>query len=128
LDLRCKVQTFRNLLWRTEWILEAEAAILRIYHDQYAPTPSSHHTTPPLDPSAGSDYLEDDFMTAVFGSSQGSTIAVMFEVDIYLEEKVELPQVDPIEWWRTYKSRFPNLSRMAHDYLDIPATSVPSEH
>jgi len=67
-------------------------------------------------------------MTAVFGSSQGSTILVMSEVDIYLEEKVELPQVDPIEWWRTYESRFPNLSRMARDYLAIPATSVPSEH
>lgn len=51
----------------------------------------------------------------------------MSEVDIFLEEKVELPQVDPIEWWRTYESRFPNLSRMARDYLAIPATSVPSE-
>jgi len=127
LDPRCKVQTFRNLLWRTEWILEAEAAIQCIYHDQYAPTPSSRPATPPSDPSAGSDYLEDDFMTAVFGSSQGSTIPVMSEVDIYLEEKVERSQVDPIEWWRTYETRFPNLRRMARDYLAIPATSVPSE-
>ena len=35
-------------------------------------------------------YLEDDFMTAVFGTrgSQISEISVMSEVDIYLEEKV----------------------------------------
>ena len=24
----------------------------------------------------------------------------------YLEERVELPQVDPMEWWRTYEYRF----------------------
>ena len=51
----------------------------------------------------------------------------MSEVEIYLEEKVELAEVDPIEWWWTYEYRFPNLSRMARDYLAIPATSVPSE-
>jgi len=36
-------------------------------------------------------------MTAVFGSPQGCTIPAMSEVDIFLEAKVELPQVDPIE-------------------------------
>ena len=44
------------------------------------------------------------------------------------QEQVELPQVDPIEWWHTYESRFPTLSVMARDYLAIPATSVPSEY
>lgn len=49
------------------------------------------------------------------------------EVEIYLEEKVGGAQVDLIEWWRIYESRFPNLSRMTRDYSAIPATSVPSE-
>ena len=51
----------------------------------------------------------------------------MSEVAIYLEEKVEGAQVDPLDWWCIYESRFPNLSRMVRDYLAIPATSVPSE-
>lgn len=64
LDPRCKVQTFRNLGWRTEWILEAEEAIQRIYQNQYAPSAtSSRPSTPP--PVQSTKYLEDDFMTAV---------------------------------------------------------------
>ena len=127
LDPRCKLQTFRNLSWQDQWIAEAETAIQRVYKQQYAPHPVSRPSTPPA--SSSQEYLEDDFMTAVFGtgSSQLTELSVMSELDIYLEEKVELPQVDPIEWWRTYESRFPNLSRMARDYLAIPATSVPSE-
>lgn len=35
--------------------------------------------------------------------------------------------LDPLEWWRINKTQYPQLSRMARDYLAIPATSVPSE-
>ena len=124
LDPRCKIQTFRNLGWVPQWIGDAESAVQRIYHDQYAPAPLSRPSTPPV----SDQFSEDDYMSAVFGNSQSSEIpSLISELDIYLEDKVELPQVDPIEWWRTYESRFPNLSRMARDYLAIPATSVPSE-
>ena len=98
----------------------------RGYQNQYASLPISRPTTPP--PISSQSSLGDDFMTAMFGNSQSSEDrGKMSEIDMYLEEKVESPQVDPIEWWRTYESRFPNLSRMARDYLAIPATSVPSE-
>ena len=67
-------------------------------------------------------------MSAVFGNSQSSEIpSLISELDIYLGDKLELSQVHPIEWWRTYESQFPNLSHMARDYVAIPATSVPSE-
>jgi len=36
-------------------------------------------------------------------------------------------QVDPLEWWRTYASKYPHLSLMARDFLAVPATSIPSE-
>ena len=96
-----------------------------MYQDQYAPLSVFRPETPPISSQSS---MDDDFMLAVFGNSQMSQDqVVMSEIDIYLEEKVEGSQVDPIEWWRTYESRFPNLSRMARDYLAIPATSVPSE-
>lgn len=34
---------------------------------------------------------------------------------------------DPILWWIKNKSSYPNLWRMAQDFLGIPATSTPSE-
>ena len=123
LDPRYKIQTFRNLGWRTEWIADAEASIRRVYKDQYASMIVSTllpiSTTPTVAPN--------DFMTAVFGNTYITRNSVVSEIDIYLEERVELPHVDPIEWWRMHEARFPNLSCMARDYLAISATSVPSE-
>ena len=126
LDPRCKLQVFRNLSWLPQWISTAEGAIERIYHDQYAIASSlSRPSTPPITSSQTS--FDDDYMSTVFATSQTTEIQSMSEVAIYLEEKVEGVQVDPLDWWRIYESRFPNLSRMARDYLAIPATSVPSE-
>ena len=34
---------------------------------------------------------------------------------------------DLLDYWRAHSTRFPNLSRMARDYLAIPGTSTPSE-
>jgi zinc finger BED domain-containing protein 1 (E3 SUMO-protein ligase ZBED1) len=32
-----------------------------------------------------------------------------------------------LDWWRDHSREFPNLAKMARDFLGIPATSVPSE-
>jgi hAT family C-terminal dimerisation region len=51
------------------------------------------------------------------------------ELDTYLDE----PLIDGghnfalLEYWRVHSTRFPNLSRMARDYLAVPGTSTPSE-
>ena len=49
------------------------------------------------------------------------------EVDQYFSEPVLPEDNDPITFWIDNKTRFKNLSRMALDYLAIPATSAPSE-
>ena len=90
LDPRCKIQSFRHLEWQQQWINEAEAAIQRIYQDQYAPIPISRPSTPPI--SSQCSDMEDDYMNTVFGNSEYSQVQLsMSEVDMYLEEKVELP-------------------------------------
>jgi hypothetical protein len=35
--------------------------------------------------------------------------------------------IDPIQWWKLHTHRFPNLARMARDYMSIMATNVRSK-
>ena len=46
-------------------------------------------------------------------------IAIEDEIDVFLALPLELVS-DPIAWWWERRDRFPNLSRMAIDYLSIP--------
>jgi hypothetical protein len=49
------------------------------------------------------------------------------EAKNYLKEQVEYEDTDPLEFWLVNKIKFANLSKMARDFLCIPATSVPVE-
>ena len=35
--------------------------------------------------------------------------------------------MNPCEWWKHHKTQYPILSKIARDYICIPAISVPSE-
>ena len=51
------------------------------------------------------------------------------EFDIYMSEAVvdNYPNFKVLDYWKINSDRFPNLSRMARDYLAVPGTSTPSE-
>ncbi|GBC31091.2 zinc finger BED domain-containing protein RICESLEEPER 2-like [Rhizophagus irregularis DAOM 181602=DAOM 197198] len=49
------------------------------------------------------------------------------EIDEYLIILVESKNINPYEWWKTHKSQYPILVKIACDYICIPSTSVPSE-
>lgn len=48
-----------------------------------------------------------------------------------LESYVAEPQIghnlDPLTWWKNHKEKYPDLLKLAHQYLGIPATSASSE-
>ena len=46
------------------------------------------------------------------------------EIQEYLSHPVENVQ-DPLKWWTANKYVYPNLHRMALDYLSIPGKSCP---
>ena len=45
------------------------------------------------------------------------------EVERYLAAPLDTP-ADPIVWWIERRSIYPNLARMALDYLTIPGTYI----
>ncbi|CAG8645813.1 7941_t:CDS:2 [Cetraspora pellucida] len=60
-----------------------------------------------------------------------STQADVKEDDDKIMYYVKLKEIkindDPLEWWLKNRSSLPILAQLAHKYLSVPATSVPSE-
>ena len=61
-----------------------------------------------------------------FGNISVAEKSISNEVDKYLWEPVENVQ-DPLRWWFQNRFGYPNLSRMALDYLSVPAMSTSVE-
>ncbi|CAB5131700.1 unnamed protein product [Rhizophagus irregularis] len=67
--------------------------------------------------------------------SSNSLLARIFQDNVTHVDEVAnylaLPKIHhddcPLTWWKTNKTRFPVLSKLARKYLAIPATSTPSE-
>ena len=56
-----------------------------------------------------------------------SNLASSNEVSEYLKEDEIEFQGDPFAWWNYKKNKYPNLAKIARQYLSISATSTPSE-
>ena len=53
--------------------------------------------------------------------------AVLSEAEKYLQRPEEQPGCDILGWWAKNENDFPNLSKMARQYLGCPATSASAE-
>ncbi|XP_065323437.1 uncharacterized protein LOC135930548 [Gordionus sp. m RMFG-2023] len=49
------------------------------------------------------------------------------EISKYVDEATISIDTNPLDWWKLNKNRYPVLSKIARDYLAIPATSPSSE-
>ncbi|XP_060071429.1 E3 SUMO-protein ligase ZBED1-like [Ylistrum balloti] len=49
------------------------------------------------------------------------------ELQLFCSEELLEPEKSPFDWWKTNKTRYSNLAKLAQVFLSIPATSVPSE-
>jgi len=49
------------------------------------------------------------------------------EIDSYLREDREDDGLNPLDFWKMKKSKYPSLAAMAKVYLGVPASSTPSE-
>lgn len=58
--------------------------------------------------------------------NQASRPDTLYEVRQYLDEPVASRNTDILEWWKN-NDQFLSLTKMARDFLAVPATSVASE-
>ena len=83
LDPRCKLQTFRHLGWKDEWVTDAHTSFIHIFNQQYSLKTSElqHPSTP--DPFED-DKDEDNYADNVFAyESTGPSSSNISEVDLY---------------------------------------------
>lgn len=104
--------------WNKEWLQPALESIKKVWKDEYAPAEAI--TQPP--PRTTNDFWLD------LDAEDMAEIELQDELDQYLA----LPRVntdDAIAWWLepTQQKNFPNLSKMAMDYLSIPGMSAEPE-
>ncbi len=52
------------------------------------------------------------------------------EGETHLQAYMKVQQVsndtDPLVWWKQHQEEFPDMSRMARQYLTVPVTSIKS--
>ena len=53
--------------------------------------------------------------------------AAQAEIDTYFSLPVAPMDTDVLEWWSKHEARMPNLSRMARQFLAVPACSASVE-
>ena len=69
--------------------------------------------------------FDDNADVEATDSSHESVITA--ELKLYSEAPRLNRLADPLQWWRRYSMRLPNLAKLAKEILAVPATSVPSE-
>lgn len=70
----------------------------------------------------------DEIVKEHSSEGPGSTPTVEAIVDAYPHEPVSARKCCPFNYWKQKQSQWPILATMAHTYLSIPPSSVPTEH
>ena len=118
LHLGMKLEYFRNHEWESEWIERAESLVREEYSANYEKATDDSNTVP-VNRSNGKD--DDGFQS--FGHLSVTTGPRASEIHDYLALPVDNIK-DPLKWWTDNKHAYPNLHRMALDYLSIPGESL----
>jgi hypothetical protein len=116
-----KLEYFRNQKWEEEWIEQAETLVREEYSAKYEKANEKSNATSKKDSTT-----KDDNEFTSFGNLSVTTCPRASEIQEYLSHVVENVK-DPLKWWVDNKYVYPNLHRMALDYLSIPATSTSVE-
>ncbi|CAB4431899.1 unnamed protein product [Rhizophagus irregularis] len=118
MDPRLKLQYYDDNDWEAEYILEAKKIVTDIWNNFYKNN---------IDISQSSDNLEDDLLSHIFKKRKKRKTERDDELKSYFREPTISKSTDVLAWWKVQEANYSNLSKMALDYLAIPATSAPVE-
>ncbi|KAJ2933763.1 hypothetical protein H1R20_g3333, partial [Candolleomyces eurysporus] len=121
--------------WPEAWISTAEGIVCKefqlVYADFQLKSNASRLVQLQKPAKCTSSLSSDDDMGAEAPSSTDSNSTdeeeMLSELDQYLKTKVVKDVTDPLGWWYENQGSYPQLWRMAQDYLTIPATSISVE-
>jgi len=125
LDPRYKIHGFTQMQWEPHWITTAKRQFEAVFKAQYAisvdPTLENAGTNSLALPTSPVSFDEDDDIAFTFGVPVARIAEVVTENKQYLCEATEPHDGNVLHWWRLHAHRYPQLAKMAKDYLSIPA-------
>ncbi len=69
----------------------------------------------------------DQYAEGVQTVDRVSSVKGEDRLQAYMQVQQVPNDTDPLMWWKQHQQEFPDLSRMARQYLAVPATSVSPE-
>jgi hypothetical protein len=125
-----KLKYFKKQGWDEAWITMAEEIVREEFQKHYAAYAIVQKKVSPSESSKkkvdGSDESSDEDPETDAKSSSDEE-ELMTELDRYLKTARVKDVKEPLEWWMNNAALYPRLSRMARDFLVIPASSVAVE-
>jgi hypothetical protein len=112
LDPRFNLQYFKDDKWTISEIESWKKEMVTIWEKNYKPKNKEEDQYD----------LESQLLNSVFKKKKHGD-----QLKDYFSEGQADADVDVFEWWKNKEKTYPDLARMAKDFLSIPATSVPSE-
>jgi hypothetical protein len=112
-----KLEYSRNQKWEQDWIEEAECLVREVYVMKYEKAVDDSNTK--HDPKSKTSDIGG---FASFGDLSVTSAPHASEIQEYLSFPVDNIK-EPLKWWVDNKNVYPNLHRMALDYLSIPGKS-----
>jgi len=122
---RHKLTYFKKAGWESQWIEFAEVLLREEFECSYAPT-EYHSDSDVSDIALVDKPISENIFDNLGAFAAPKAVDLHSEIDHYLAADIEHAD-NPLKWWHACWEVYPQLARMAMDYLSIPPTSIDVE-